>query len=72
MAEYNLGRVGLVIKGEYNNTTQYKKPGQVLQKKSNTNYDTEWVNVASGGTTIITSATEPTSLKAGDQWHKEY
>lgn len=25
MAEYNLGRVGLVIKGEYNNTTQYKK-----------------------------------------------
>ena len=46
-------------------------PGQVLQKKSNTNYDTEWVNVASGGTTIITSATEPTSLKAGDQWHKE-
>ncbi len=25
MAEYNLGRVGLVIKGEYDNTTQYKK-----------------------------------------------
>ena len=46
-------------------------PGQVLQKKSNTNYDTEWVNVASGGTTIITSATEP-SLETGDQWHREY
>ncbi len=46
-------------------------PGQVLQKKSNTNYDTECVNVANGGTTIITSATEP-SLETGDQWHKEY
>lgn len=28
--------------------------------------------IESGGTKIITSATEPTSLKAGDQWHRIY
>lgn len=44
--------------------------GQVLQKKTATDYDTEWKDPAGGGIKIVTSATEPAGLVAGDQWHE--
>lgn len=42
------------------NATGYKINGKDLE------------NVGGGGTKIITSATEPEGLVAGDQWHREY
>ena len=74
MAEYNLGRVGLVIKGEYDNTG-----GLSLGETSGTTYRGDRGKVAydhSQNAAVhiktVTSATEPSNLNAGDQWHKEY